>query len=78
LPSKIECDSEGAHDVGVGGIEQLIPFLEKSSNVVSDTHPALMDATLEVLGASKAFVHALKIADKGLLEARPVVDGVTR
>lgn len=42
--------SECTYHVGVGGIEEFIPFLTEPSDVVSKTLPALLGTSFEVLG----------------------------
>lgn len=68
----------GPHDINVGGVRQLVPFLEKSLDVVLQTLLALMDTLFEVLRASRTFLHALEIAHESLLKVDPIVDGVAR
>jgi hypothetical protein len=57
---------------------EFVLFLREPPDVVSKAFPALLDTSLEVPRAPRAFVCALKITHKGLLEVGPIMDSVAR
>jgi hypothetical protein len=69
--------NEGTNHGDVGGVGEFVSFLGEPSHVIPKTLPALLGTPLKVLGAPKAFVGALEVSGKCLLEVDPVIDGAT-
>ena len=69
---------ERSYHVGVGDIRELISLLGEASDVPTEGLTDLLTVVLEVPWVPRAFVRALEVSHKDLLQIRPTLDCVGR
>ena len=69
---------EGPYHVGVGDIRELIALSGEALNVPVEGLTGLLTSVLEVPWVPRAFVHALEVSHKDLLQIHPTLDCVGR
>ena len=67
---------EGSYHVGVGDVRELIALPGEAPDVPAKGLTGLLMAVLEVPWVPRAFVHALEVSHKDLLQIRPTLDYV--
>ena len=69
---------EGSYFVGIGDVRELVALSGEASDVPMEGLTGLLMAVLEVLWVPRAFVCALEVSHKDLLQIRPTLDCVGR
>ena len=67
---------ESSYNVGIGDIRKLIALLGEAPDVPTEGLTGLLTAVLEVPWVPRAFVRALEVSHKDLLQIHPTLDCV--